>query len=94
MARTIELHLGESLTLFDGTIVCAVRERETDIPGLPTPRELVRAVKARGMTQQQIATQIGISQSTLSKIEAGRREDVRYSNYRALLGLLRSLPEA
>lgn len=93
MSRTIELHPGESVTLADGTVVRAVFEHGAAIPSLHEPSDLVLLIKARGLTQQQIEAVTGISQSTLSKIETGARKDIRYSNYRTLVGLLQSLPE-
>ncbi len=93
MARTIELHPGESVTLAGGTVVCAVLERAAVTPSLPEPRDLVLAIKAHGISQQQIQAVTGISQSTISKIETGGRKDIRYSNYRTLIGLLDSVAE-
>lgn len=51
------------------------------------PRELVLAIKAAGLTQQQIKDKTGISQSTISKIERGAHSDVRARTYRSLLDL-------
>ena len=51
------------------------------------PRELVLAIKAAGLTQQQIKDKTGISQSTISKIERGAHSDVRARTYRSLVNL-------
>jgi transcriptional regulator with XRE-family HTH domain len=51
------------------------------------PRELVLAIKAAGLTQQQIKDKTGISQSTISKIERGAHADVRARTYRSLVDL-------
>lgn len=51
------------------------------------PRDLVLAIKAAGLTQQQIKDKTGISQSTISKIERGANTDVRARTYRSLVSL-------
>ena len=51
------------------------------------PRELVLAIKAKGLTQKQIEEATGIPQPTVSKIERGDVADVMSRNYRALLAL-------
>lgn len=51
------------------------------------PRDLVLAIKAAGLTQQQIKDKTGISQSTISKIERGANADVRARTYRSLVSL-------
>ena len=51
------------------------------------PRELVQAIKAKGLTQKQIEEETGIPQPTVSKIERGDVADVMSRNYRALLAL-------
>lgn len=51
------------------------------------PRELVQAIKAKGLTQKQIEERTGIPQPTVSKIERGDVADVMSRNYRALLAL-------
>ncbi len=51
------------------------------------PRDLVLAIKAAGLTQQQIKDKTGISQSTISKIERGANGDVRARTYRSLVTL-------
>ena len=51
------------------------------------PRELVLAIKAKGLTQKQIESETGIPQPTISKIERGDVADVMSRSYRALLAL-------
>ncbi len=51
------------------------------------PRELVLAIKAKGLTQKQIEAETGIPQPTISKIERGDVADVMSRSYRALLAL-------
>jgi transcriptional regulator with XRE-family HTH domain len=51
------------------------------------PRELVLAIKAKGLTQKQIEAETGIPQPTISKIERGDVADVMSRSYRALLTL-------
>lgn len=51
------------------------------------PRELVQAIKAKGLTQKQIEERTGIPQPTVSKIERGDVSDVMSRSYRALLAL-------
>ena len=51
------------------------------------PRELVLAIKAKGLTQKQIEEETGIPQPTISKIERGDVADVMSRSYRALLAL-------
>jgi transcriptional regulator with XRE-family HTH domain len=55
------------------------------------PRELVQALKAKGLTQKQIEERTGIPQPTVSKIERGDVADVMSRNYRALLALYESV---
>lgn len=51
------------------------------------PRELVQAIKGRGLTQKQIEERTGIPQPTVSKIERGEVSDVMSRSYRALVAL-------
>lgn len=51
------------------------------------PHELVLAIKAAGLTQQQIRDKTGVSQSTISKIERGAGKGAHSHTYRALLAL-------
>lgn len=51
------------------------------------PRGLVLAIKAAGLTQQQIADQAGISQATISSLERGTSKGAHSRTYRALLAL-------
>lgn len=51
------------------------------------PRELVQAIKAMGLTQEQIEQRTGIPQPTVSKIERGKVSDVMSRSYRALVTL-------
>lgn len=46
--------------------------------------DYVRAIRAAGLTQAQVAEKTGIPQPTISKIERGEVEDVLSRNYRAL----------
>lgn len=49
------------------------------------PRELVKALRAMGLTQMQIQQKTGIPQPTVSKIGLGRVNDVMSRHYLALL---------
>ena len=51
------------------------------------PKELVQALRRKGLTQRQIEERTGITQPTISKIERGDVADVMSRNYRALLTL-------
>lgn len=51
------------------------------------PRELVQAIKAKGLTQKQIEEKTGIPQPTVSKIARGDVSDVMSKSYRALVSL-------
>jgi transcriptional regulator with XRE-family HTH domain len=53
--------------------------------------ELVREIRAFGLTQAQISEKTGIPQPTISKIERGDVEDVMSRNYRQLQSLLSDL---
>lgn len=50
-------------------------------------RDLVLAIRAFGLTQNEVSEKTGIPQPTISKIERGDVEDVMSKNYRALLAL-------
>lgn len=51
------------------------------------PKQLVDAIRAKGLTQMAITDETGISQPTISKIERGDITDVMSRNYRALEAL-------
>jgi len=50
-------------------------------------KDYVLAIRARGLTQTEVAEKTGIPQPTLSKIERGDVKDVMSKNYRALQAL-------
>lgn len=50
-------------------------------------RDYLKAIRARNLTQAQIAELTGIPQPTISKIERGEIKDVLSRNYRALQAL-------
>lgn len=54
-------------------------------------RDYLQAIRARGLTQAQVAEKTGIPQPTISKIERGDVTDVMSKNYRALQALHLSL---
>ena len=47
-------------------------------------KDYVLAIRAYGLTQEQVADKTGIPQPTISKIERGDVADVMSRNYRAL----------
>lgn len=47
-------------------------------------KDIVAAIRRRGLTQEQIAVRTGIPQPTVSKIERGEVSDVMSKTYRAL----------
>lgn len=49
-----------------------------------TPKDYVEAIRAHGLTQQEIAGRTGIAQSTISKIERGQVLDVLSRHYLSL----------
>jgi transcriptional regulator with XRE-family HTH domain len=60
-------------------------------------RDYLQAIRARGLTQAEVAEKTGIPQPTISKIERGDVADVMSKNYRALQALhlaLSAEPEA
>lgn len=54
-------------------------------------RDYLQAIRARGLTQAQVAEKTGIPQPTISKIERGDVTDVMSKSYRALQALHASL---
>lgn len=52
-----------------------------------TPQELILAIRAHGLTQAEVASRTGITQSTISKIERIDDRELRSGNYLALLAL-------
>jgi len=56
-------------------------------------KDIVQALRSRGMTQTQIADATGIPQPTISKIERGEVMDVMSRSYRALLQVLKKAPK-
>lgn len=54
-------------------------------------KDYVAAIRAFGLTQDQISEKTGIPQPTISKIERGDVADVMSRNYRALQTLLSEL---
>jgi transcriptional regulator with XRE-family HTH domain len=52
-----------------------------------TPLDLLKDIRATGLTQAQVAERTGIPQPTISKIERGDVQDVMSRNYVALQGL-------
>lgn len=52
-----------------------------------SPLELVKALRKKGLTQQQIADRSGVPQSAISKIERGTVRDVLSARYFALQAL-------
>ena len=57
-------------------------------------RDYLKAIRATGLTQVQVAEKTGILQSTISKIERGDIEDVLSKNYRALQDLYKQVVPA
>lgn len=55
------------------------------------PIDYLRAIRAFGLTQAQVAERTGIPQPTISKIERGEVADVLSRTYRALQTLLAEL---
>lgn len=58
-----------------------------------TPLDLLKAIRATGLTQAQVADRTGIPQPTISKIERGDVQDVMSRNYLALQALHAELAE-
>lgn len=58
-----------------------------------TPNDLLKAIRATGLTQAQVAERTGIPQPTISKIERGDVQDVMSRNYLALQALHDELAE-
>lgn len=58
-----------------------------------TPLDLLKAIRATGLTQEQVAERTGIPQPTISKIERGDVKDVMSRNYLALQALHDELAE-
>jgi transcriptional regulator with XRE-family HTH domain len=58
------------------------------------PFELVRALRAKGLTQKEIEARTGISQPTVSKIERGEITDVMSRYYRTLLAAYEEVMKA
>lgn len=58
-----------------------------------TPLDLLKAIRATGLTQAQVADRTGIPQPTISKIERGDVQDVMSRNYLALQALHTELAE-
>lgn len=56
-----------------------------------TPLDLLKDIRATGLTQEQVAERTGIPQPTISKIERGDVKDVMSRNYLALQALHDSL---
>lgn len=54
-------------------------------------KDFLTEIRATGMTQAEVATETGIPQPTISKIERGEVEDVMSRNYRALQALHRKV---
>lgn len=52
-----------------------------------SPREVLLAIRATGLTQLQVAEKTGIPQPTLSKIERGAVDDVLSRTHVALVSL-------
>jgi transcriptional regulator with XRE-family HTH domain len=52
-----------------------------------TPQEYLKAIRATGMTQAEVAEKTGITQSQISKLERGDVDDVLSKNYLALQAL-------
>jgi transcriptional regulator with XRE-family HTH domain len=51
------------------------------------PRDLIRALMLRGLTQSVIAERTGIPQPTISKVVRGEVKDIMSRSYRKLLDL-------
>lgn len=47
-------------------------------------QDYLKAIRARNLTQAQVAERTGIPQPTISKLERGEIKDVLSRNYRAL----------
>lgn len=50
-------------------------------------QDYLKAIRARNLTQAQVAERTGIPQPTISKLERGDIKDVLSRNYRALQAL-------
>lgn len=58
-----------------------------------TPLDLLKVIRDTGMTQAEVAERTGVPQSTISKIERGKVDDVMSASYLALQALYDSLPK-
>lgn len=54
-------------------------------------QDYLKAIRARNLTQAQVAERTGIPQPTISKLERGDIKDVLSRNYRALQALYNEL---
>lgn len=52
------------------------------------PKDMVRKLTAKGLTQGEIARFAGVSQSTICRIESGTTKTIKYHVAEALLSLL------
>jgi transcriptional regulator with XRE-family HTH domain len=58
---------------------------------MSTAQDLLKAIRAHGLTQADISSKTGIKQPTISKIERGQVGDVMSKSYIALTSLLAQL---